>query len=90
MAPDSTTETFVACKLKIDNWRWAGVPFYLRTGKYMKRRSTEIAIRFHQAPYRALPRHERGADESQLDDPSHPARRGNRARVRGQASRTDR
>ena len=46
-----TTETYVACKLQIDNWRWAGVPFYLRTGKYLKRRSTEIAIRFHQAPY---------------------------------------
>jgi glucose-6-phosphate 1-dehydrogenase len=51
VAPDSTTETFVACKLNIDNWRWAGVPFYLRTGKYMTRRSTEIAIHFHQAPY---------------------------------------
>src|SRR6516162_10212046 len=51
VAPDSTTETFVACKLKIDNWRWAGVPFYLRTGKYLKRRSTEIAVRFRQAPY---------------------------------------
>src|SRR5271170_32580 len=51
VAPNSTTETYVACKLYIDNWRWAGVPFYLRTGKYMKRRSTEIAIRFHQAPY---------------------------------------
>jgi glucose-6-phosphate 1-dehydrogenase len=51
VAANSTTETYVACKLSIDNWRWAGVPFYLRTGKYMKRRSTEIAIRFHQAPY---------------------------------------
>jgi glucose-6-phosphate 1-dehydrogenase len=51
VASNSTTETFIACKLNIDNWRWAGVPFYLRTGKYMKRRSTEIAIRFHQAPY---------------------------------------
>jgi glucose-6-phosphate 1-dehydrogenase len=51
VAPDSTIETFVACRLKIDNWRWAGVPFYLRTGKYMKRRVTEIAVRFHQAPY---------------------------------------
>jgi glucose-6-phosphate 1-dehydrogenase len=51
VAPDSVTETFVACKLRIDNWRWAGVPFYLRTGKYMSRRWTEIAIRFHQAPY---------------------------------------
>ncbi|HEY4163186.1 MAG TPA: glucose-6-phosphate dehydrogenase [Dongiaceae bacterium] len=51
VAPNSNVETFVAWKLKIDNWRWAGVPFYLRTGKYMARRWTEIAIRFHQAPY---------------------------------------
>ncbi|MDY0885144.1 glucose-6-phosphate dehydrogenase [Dongia soli] len=51
VSPDSITETYIACKLKIDNWRWAGVPFYLRTGKYLKRRWTEIAIRFHQAPY---------------------------------------
>jgi glucose-6-phosphate 1-dehydrogenase len=51
VAATSTTETFVACKLNIDNWRWAGVPFYLRTGKSMKRRRTEIAIRFHQAPF---------------------------------------
>ncbi len=51
VAADSNTETFIACKLQIDNWRWAGVPFYLRTGKYMKRRVTEIAIHFHQAPY---------------------------------------
>ncbi len=51
VAPDSNTETFVACKLQIDNWRWAGVPFYLRTGKYLSQRRTEIAIRFHQAPY---------------------------------------
>jgi glucose-6-phosphate 1-dehydrogenase len=51
VAPDSNIETFVACKLTIDNWRWAGVPFYLRTGKYLERRWTEIAIRFHQAPY---------------------------------------
>ena len=35
VAGDSNTETFIACKLQIDNWRWAGVPFYLRTGKYM-------------------------------------------------------
>ncbi|MGA8262675.1 MAG: glucose-6-phosphate dehydrogenase [Arenicellales bacterium] len=51
VSPDSTAETFVAWKLSIDNWRWAGVPFYLRTGKRMKRRSTEIAIRFQQAPF---------------------------------------
>ncbi len=51
VSPESNTETYVAWKLQIDNWRWAGVPFYLRTGKYLKRRWTEIAIRFHQAPY---------------------------------------
>lgn len=47
----SDTETFVAVKAEIDNWRWAGVPFYLRTGKRMARRSSEIAIQFKAAPY---------------------------------------
>ncbi len=51
VAPDSSTESFVAMRLAIDNWRWAGVPFYLRTGKRMARRYTEIAIRFKPAPY---------------------------------------
>jgi len=46
----STTETFVALKLMIDSWRWAGVPFYLRTGKRMPGRFTEIAIQFKHAP----------------------------------------
>lgn len=62
VAADSTAETFVACKLSIDNWRWADVPFYLRTGKYMKQRQTEIAIRFHQAPYSLF----RGTDMERL------------------------
>jgi glucose-6-phosphate 1-dehydrogenase len=48
--PDSATETFVAMKLFIDNWRWADVPFYLRTGKRFPRRLTEIAILFKRAP----------------------------------------
>jgi len=48
---DSATETFVAMRLTIDNWRWAGVPFYLRTGKRMSKRDTEIAIQFKNAPY---------------------------------------
>ena len=51
VARDSFVETFVALKLTIDNWRWAGVPFYLRTGKRMSKRTTEIAIRFKEAPY---------------------------------------
>ncbi|HET8925614.1 MAG TPA: glucose-6-phosphate dehydrogenase [Candidatus Acidoferrum sp.] len=49
--PASKTETFVACKLSIDNWRWAGIPFYLRTGKRLAKRSTEIMIQFRCAPH---------------------------------------
>jgi glucose-6-phosphate 1-dehydrogenase len=49
--PDSTTETFVALKLFIDNWRWADVPFYLRTGKALKQRETRITIEFKQPPF---------------------------------------
>ena len=51
VAADSGVETYVAMELAIDNWRWAGVPFYLRTGKHMSRRVTEIAIRFKPAPF---------------------------------------
>jgi glucose-6-phosphate 1-dehydrogenase len=47
----SRTETYVAMELEIDNWRWAGVPFYLRTGKRLPRRVTEIAIEFKQVPH---------------------------------------
>jgi glucose-6-phosphate 1-dehydrogenase len=50
VSPNSTTETFVALKLLIDNWRWAGVPFYLRHGKRLPKRSTEISIQFKKAP----------------------------------------
>jgi glucose-6-phosphate 1-dehydrogenase len=50
VAPDSTTETFAALKLHIDNWRWAGVPFYLRTGKRLPARITEIGIHFKSVP----------------------------------------
>ena len=51
VSPDSTTETYVAARLRIENWRWAGVPFYLRSGKRMSGRMTEIAIHFRAAPY---------------------------------------
>ena len=51
VAQNSATETFVALKLMIDNWRWAGVPFYLRTGKAMPARATEIAVNFKRAPF---------------------------------------
>jgi glucose-6-phosphate 1-dehydrogenase len=49
--PGSCTETFVAARAMIDNWRWAGVPFYLRTGKRLAKRSTEILIQFKSAPH---------------------------------------
>jgi glucose-6-phosphate 1-dehydrogenase len=51
VAKNSATETFVAAHLQIDNWRWAGVPFYLRTGKRLPSRVTEIAIQFRRAPH---------------------------------------
>jgi glucose-6-phosphate 1-dehydrogenase len=51
VAPDSRTETFVAMRLNVDNWRWAGVPFYLRTGKKLAHRTTDIAVQFKRAPF---------------------------------------
>jgi len=54
IAANSNVETYVAMQLEIDNWRWAGVPFYVRTGKHMSQRKTEIAICFKQAPYAAF------------------------------------
>jgi glucose-6-phosphate 1-dehydrogenase len=50
VSPTSSTETFAAMKLTIDNWRWAGVPFYLRTGKHLAERITEIVIQFKRVP----------------------------------------
>jgi glucose-6-phosphate 1-dehydrogenase len=50
VAPDSATETFAMLKMYFDNWRWAGVPFYIRSGKRLPKRVTEIAIQFKEAP----------------------------------------
>jgi glucose-6-phosphate 1-dehydrogenase len=51
VSPTSNTETFAALKLSIDNWRWAGVPFYVRTGKHMPSKTSEIVIQFKKAPF---------------------------------------
>jgi glucose-6-phosphate 1-dehydrogenase len=51
VSPESKTETFVALKLNVDNWRWVGVPFYLRTGKRLAKRHTEITIQFKRTPF---------------------------------------
>ena len=50
MNPNSTTETYVAMKLFINNWRWQGVPFYLRTGKRLPKRLSEVVLTFREAP----------------------------------------
>ena len=59
--PRSATETYAAFKFEIDNWRWNGVPFYLRTGKRMPRRVSEVSVQFRPVPHRAFPA---GADEA--------------------------
>lgn len=64
--PDSRTETYVAMKLFIDNWRWAGVPFYLRTGKRLPTRVSEVVIHFKPAPQRLFPETTDLNDENQL------------------------
>jgi glucose-6-phosphate 1-dehydrogenase len=55
VAPDSQTETFVALKLLLDNWRWQGVPFYLRTGKRLSRQVSEVSIQFRAVPHQSFP-----------------------------------
>ena len=54
VAPDSRTETYAALRLRISNWRWAGVPFYLRTGKRLARKLTEIAVQLKPVPHLAF------------------------------------
>jgi glucose-6-phosphate 1-dehydrogenase len=56
--PNSQTETYVAMKLEVDNWRWAGVPFYIRTGKRLPKRLTEVALQFKAVPHLAFGRAE--------------------------------
>jgi glucose-6-phosphate 1-dehydrogenase len=60
VAPGSTTETYLALRLFVDTWRWSGVPFYLRTGKALKARDTEIVIHFRDAPLALFPDAEDG------------------------------
>jgi len=66
VAPDSKTETYAALRLIVDNWRWAGVPFYLRTGKRLKKRESEIAIRFQRTPHMIFRRDPAGVEPNTL------------------------
>ena len=64
--PDSSTETFVAVKAEINNWRWAGVPFYLRTGKRMSKRYSEIVVQFKPVPLPMFPGSEGASEPNRL------------------------
>ena len=71
--PLSSTETYVALRLFVDNWRWAGVPFYLRTGKRLPKRVSEVAIQFHSAPHLPFQPHQvRGLEPDALVVRIHP------------------
>jgi glucose-6-phosphate 1-dehydrogenase len=62
VARDSRTETYAALKLHVDNWRWAGVPFFLRTGKRLPKRASEIVVRFHRTPHMIFRRSPSGVE----------------------------
>jgi len=66
VARDSRTETYAALKLFVDNWRWAGVPFYLRTGKRLAKRVSEIVIQFRRTPHMIFRRQPTGAGPNHL------------------------
>ena len=74
-ATRARTETFVALRAEVQNWRWAGVPFYLRTGKRMDRRLSEIVVVFKEPPHSMFPR-QRGRHRAQPAAHPGPARRG--------------
>src|SRR6185437_11978498 len=65
-APDSTTETFAALRLDIDNWRWSGVPFYIRTGKRLPITQTEVRLVFKMPPRLGFAAFDRRPDPNQL------------------------
>ena len=88
--PISTTETYVAVRLGIQNRRWAGVPFYIRTGKRMPRRVTEIAVALQQGAAPAVPRGRRRTARQQPTRHPGPARRGGDAEVRVEGARAPR
>jgi glucose-6-phosphate 1-dehydrogenase len=66
VTPNSSTPTFAALRLMVDNWRWAGVPFYLRTGKRLPKRVTEIALQFKPAPHRLFQQVAAGMESNTL------------------------
>ena len=77
VAPDSTVPTFAAVRLFVDNWRWNGVPFYLRSGKRLAKRVSEIAVQFRSPPHLMFGGTER-ADAAERARDARAAERGRR------------
>ena len=88
--PLSRTETYAAMRLDVDNWRWAGVPFYVRTGKRLPARVTEVALQFQRPPHLPIPTDQLTELERGRADPADPAERGHLAALRRQGARATR
>ena len=84
--PDSTTETYVALKLMIDNWRWAGVPFYLRTGKALRAKRDRNRDQVQAGAARAVPRHAGRAAGAEFPGAAHSAGRRRRRCIQRQGA----
>ena len=88
--PDSNTETNAAVKVLIDNWRWADVPFYLRSGKRLAHKVSEIAIRFKSIPHRLFGDAARRARQQHAgDEDTRPPNKRRAALARGRSSRSE-
>ena len=87
VAPDSQTPTYAAIELSVDNWRWRGVPFYLRSGKGLKRRRSEVVIQFRCPPHLMFPLPPGATLAVQPADDVHPARRGHPPELPEQGAR---
>ena len=86
---DSHTETYAALKLEVHNWRWAGVPIFLRTGKRLARKVTEIAVQLKPVPHLAFQSAGVGRRAAEPAHPHRAAERGRLALARGQDPRLD-
>ena len=84
--PDSRTETFAAVEFHVDNWRWAGVPFYVRAGKRLAKSLTEVAVHFKRTP-QALFSHNPDDVHPQRHQHAYPAKRRHLAQLRSQEAR---
>ena len=84
---DSTTETFVALKAEIDSWRWAGVPFYLRTGKRLQEKQAEIVITFEDVPHSIYERPDTPHAPQPAGDPAAAGREHHAERARQEPGR---